>query len=45
MDKEISKTRKMKIYLATDHAGFKLKESLKSYLLSEGYDVEDGCAF
>ena len=45
MDKEISKTRKMKIYLATDHAGFKLKESLKSYLLSEGYDVEDGGAF
>lgn len=31
----------MKIYLATDHAGFALKEVVKAYLLGEGYTVED----
>lgn len=31
----------MKIYLATDHAGFKLKEVVKDFLLGEGYEVED----
>lgn len=31
----------MKIYLATDHAGFPLKEQVKAFLLSEGYEVED----
>ena len=31
----------MKIYLATDHAGFELKEKLKGYLQSEGYEIED----
>lgn len=31
----------MKIYLATDHAGFELKEQLKEYLQSEGYEIED----
>ena len=29
------------IYLATDHAGFELKESLKQYLTELGYTVED----
>ena len=31
----------MKIYLGTDHAGFELKEQIKSYLLEKGYGVED----
>lgn len=31
----------MKIYLATDHAGFELKEKLKAYLSSLGHDVVD----
>jgi len=31
----------MKIYLATDHAGFELKENVKAFLNKEGYDVED----
>jgi ribose 5-phosphate isomerase B len=35
----------MKIYLGTDHAGFALKEKLKSFLVSEGYEVEDCGAF
>lgn len=35
----------MKIYLATDHAGFKLKEEIKTYVLSQNYDVEDCGAF
>ena len=35
----------MKIYLATDHAGFDLKEEVKKYLLEENYDVEDCGAF
>ncbi len=30
-----------KILLATDHAGFELKEKLKTYLVNNGYDVED----
>lgn len=30
-----------KIILATDHAGFKLKEEIKNYLEKEGYEVED----
>jgi ribose 5-phosphate isomerase B len=29
------------IYLAADHAGFELKEYLKSALLAEGYEVTD----
>ena len=34
----------MKIALAADHGGFELKEKVKSYLLSKGYDVLDlGC--
>lgn len=35
----------MKIYLASDHAGFELKEEIKEYLLSQNYDVEDCGAF
>ena len=31
----------MKIYLGTDHAGFELKEKLKSYIAELGYEVED----
>src|SRR3989344_4131455 len=31
----------MKIYLATDHGGFNLKEALKAHLLTQGYDVVD----
>lgn len=35
----------MKIYLAGDHAGFELKEKIKSFLLDKGFDVEDCGAF
>ncbi len=31
----------MKVYLATDHAGFDLKEKVKAFLQEKGYDVED----
>lgn len=31
----------MKVYLATDHAGFELKEKVKEFLKTEGYEVED----
>ena len=33
----------MKIYIGSDHAGYKLKEELKKYLLELGlgYEVED----
>lgn len=31
----------MKVYLGTDHAGFAFKETIKEYLVDEGYDVED----
>lgn len=31
----------MKIYLATDHAGFQLKEQVKDYLVDKGFTVED----
>jgi ribose 5-phosphate isomerase B len=31
----------MIIYLATDHAGYELKEKIKSYLLDGGYRVKD----
>lgn len=34
----------MKIGLGSDHAGFQLKEKLKPYLLSKGYEIKDfGC--
>ncbi len=35
----------MKIFLATDHAGFALKEKIKPWLRSLGYEVEDQGAF
>ncbi|MDZ7726195.1 MAG: RpiB/LacA/LacB family sugar-phosphate isomerase [Candidatus Campbellbacteria bacterium] len=35
----------MKIFLATDHAGFKTKEEVKSHLSSLGYEVEDCGAY
>lgn len=31
----------MKVYLATDHTGFKLKNSIKSFLIEKGHRVED----
>ena len=31
----------MKIHLATDHAGFELKEKIKKYLQEKGYDITD----
>jgi ribose 5-phosphate isomerase B len=34
----------MKIAIGADHAGFLLKEKLKTYLISKGYEVKDfGC--
>ena len=33
--------KKQKIILATDHAGFELKEQIKNYLKKEGYETED----
>lgn len=35
----------MKVYIAADHAGYALKESLIPYLYSLGFDVEDCGAF
>lgn len=34
-----------KIHLATDHAGFEMKEAIKSWLHGNGYDVVDHGAF
>lgn len=31
----------MKVFVASDHAGFELKEKVKGYLLGKGFDVED----
>ncbi len=31
----------MKVYVATDHAGFELKEKVKDELIKSGYDVVD----
>lgn len=31
----------MKVYLATDHAGFELKNKIVDFLKKEGYEVED----
>ena len=35
----------MRIFLATDHAGFKLKEKVKKVLVEKSYDVLDKGAF
>lgn len=35
----------MKIYLGSDHRGFRLKEKLKKWLQSQGYEVFDKGAF
>jgi ribose 5-phosphate isomerase B len=35
----------MKIILASDHAGFELKENIKKFLLDNKYEVEDVGAF
>jgi len=35
----------MKVYLAADHAGFKLKEEIKKYLQQQNYAVVDCGAF
>lgn len=35
----------MKIYLASDHAGFELKEKAKQFLTEKGYEVTDCGAF
>ena len=35
----------MKVYLGTDHAGFKLKEEIKNFLKVEGHQVFDEGAF
>lgn len=32
---------KFMVYLASDHAGFELKEKVKEFLKAEGYEVED----
>ena len=31
----------MRIALGADHAGFPLKEKVREYLVSKGYEVED----
>lgn len=31
----------MKIYIASDHGGYKMKEELKKFLKDSGYEVED----
>ncbi|MBI2334541.1 RpiB/LacA/LacB family sugar-phosphate isomerase [Candidatus Daviesbacteria bacterium] len=33
------------IYLASDHAGFELKEKVKEFLKKEGYEIEDCGAY
>lgn len=35
----------MRIYLATDHAGFELKEKIKDFLKKEGFELEDCGAY
>lgn len=35
----------MKVYLASDHAGFNLKEKIKDYLKTQNIEVEDCGAF
>ena len=37
----VLKCKEMKIVIGSDHAGFKLKENLKEFLVLEGYQVVD----
>lgn len=39
--KENSPEHKRVVYLATDHAGFELKEEIKEFLVKEGFEVKD----
>ena len=39
------RARKPTIFLGTDHAGLKLKDAIKSYLVGLGYHVHDAGAF
>ena len=32
---------KMKLAIASDHAGFKMKQKLKKYLIEKGYEIKD----
>jgi ribose 5-phosphate isomerase B len=35
----------MKLAMASDHAGYELKQYIKEYLLTKGYEIEDfGCS-
>ena len=43
--KRINYINKQTIILAADHAGFKLKEAVKSFLQEKGYGIEDVGAF
>ena len=36
---------KNRVYIASDHAGFELKEHVKTFLVEKGYDVKDFGAF
>ncbi len=46
MAKRIYKEKKLKkIFIATDHAGFKLKEIVKEYLLNLNYEIIDCGAY
>ena len=37
----MTETQITTIFLGTDHAGFELKEAIKAYLDSSGYEIED----
>lgn len=37
--------KKQKIFLGADHAGFKLKEEIKKYLMDLGFEVQDKGAY
>ena len=45
MDKNFSKEKIVKIYIASDHAGFELKEYLIDNINNLGYDLEDCGAY
>ena len=45
MKVSFSKKNSPTVYLATDHAGFELKEKVKKFLAGEGYGVEDCGAY